>query len=1137
MSYTISEERFNQQEAVNKLIDKAVSKDKDKIVIEGLYSSAKAFAISVAATKGIHIVLLNNREDAIYCSGDLYKLIDTNRVFFYPSSKNYSHKNAKKDSSHQVQRTAAINAVKNFTEGSSPYKNIVLVGYPHSISELIINRKTLNSAILKISKGDLLSHEFIKETLFEYSFERVDFVTEPGQFALRGGLIDLFSFSDNKPWRLDFFGDTVEKIKVFDIDTQRSLEEVDSIEIFPDIFESENIELEDIFNYSGKEATVWVNDVEYFTGQLKLLAQVASQEKSKEEKQAEADSSSKKNAQIDLGESVYIEKRVFGSEKFNGVLDSHKSFLFAPVTREYESSERIQFHTVPQPVFNKNFELLARDISQRIVEGYDVSILSENQAQIERLRSIFSSLEENGETKGIGNINFNTEEISIHEGFIDHNAKICLYTDHQIFERYRKVKPQRTVEKSERLTINEINSYQIGDYIVHIDHGVGQFGGLVKTTINGKQQEAVKLIYKDGDVIFVSIHGLHRISRYKSKDAAAPRIYKLGTGTWQKLKNQTKSKVKDIANDLIDLYSQRKAAKGFAFSADSFMQQELESSFIYEDTPDQLTATNSIKEDMERQYPMDRLICGDVGFGKTELAIRAAFKAVADSKQVAVLVPTTILALQHYKTFTRRLKEFPCNVAYLSRLKTAKEIKEISESLERGKIDIIIGTHRLLNKEIKFKDLGLLIIDEEQKFGVAAKERLRHLKLNVDTLTLSATPIPRTLQFSLLGARDLSIINTPPPNRLPIQTEVIDFNEEIIRDAINYEVDRGGQIFFVHNKVEDISSVEGIIQRLCPNVTICIGHGQMEPKVLERTVLDFMMGDYDVMVATTIVENGIDIPNANTIIINQAQNFGLSDLHQLRGRVGRSNSKAFCYLIVPSMISLKEDARRRIRAIETFSDLGSGFNISMQDLDIRGAGNLLGGEQSGFVAEMGFETYQRILAEAFAEIKEERGINQIDQNAGREVDYITDCTIDTDLEILIPDSYVAMTAEKIRLYKELDALKEEKELKRFIESMEDRFGPLPPQAVQLSYIVRLRWLAIELGFEKIFIKNGILIAWFVSNQLSAYYSSKKFSAILSFLQQQQKRFRVKEQKEKLYITVENVKSVEQAYNIFLEMKL
>lgn len=1117
MSHTISEDRFIRQETVKKLISWAEDGAERCVVIEGLYSSAKAFAISAAAVKGIHLILLNNREDAVYCSGDLYKLIDKERVFFFPPSKNFSHKSVNKDSSHQVQRTAAINAVKEYLEGSSKFKSIVLVGYPHSITELVINKKSLDSSILKISRGDTLSHDFVRETLLAYSFERVDFVSEPGQFALRGGLIDLFSYSDNRPWRLDFFGDTVEKIKVFDIDSQRSLEERECVEIFPDIYETPQIEQESIFSFAQGKSTLWITDEQYFRSQIKLIEE------------------HKREGEI-----------IFGSKELSTILESHKKALFAPVSREFESIQRIVFHTTPQPVFNKNFELLAKDISQKISQGYEVSILSENPNQTERISSIFSSLE------GVGHTHFDAEKISIHEGFIDHNAKICLYTDHQIFERYHRVKPHRTVEKSERLTINEINSFEIGDYIVHIDHGVGQFGGLVKTQTAGKQQEAVKLIYKDGDVIFVSIHGLHRIARYKSKDSQPPKIYKLGTGAWQKLKSQTKSKVKDIARDLIELYSKRRDARGFAFSGDTFMQNELEASFIYEDTPDQIKATSAIKEDMEMEFPMDRLVCGDVGFGKTELAIRAAFKAVADSKQVAVLVPTTILALQHYKTFTARLKDFPCNISYISRLKTAGEIKETSESIESGKTDIIIGTHRLLNKEIKFKDLGLLIIDEEQKFGVSAKERLRQLKLNVDTLTLTATPIPRTLQFSLLGARDLSIINTPPPNRLPVQTEVIDFNEEIIRDAINYEMERGGQVFFVHNRVEDIRSVEEIVRRLCPGVKSCIGHGKMEPANLEKTVLDFMMGDYDVMIATTIVENGIDIPNANTIIINQAQNFGLSDLHQLRGRVGRSNVKAFCYLIIPSVSSLTDEARRRIRAIETFSDLGSGFNIAMQDLDIRGAGNMLGAEQSGFIAEMGFETYQRILAEAFTEIREERelagakeGKDEDIGDSGRfragakreEIAYINDCSIDTDLEILIPDSYINITAEKIRLYKELDAIKEAKELQRFTDEMQDRFGPLPEEARQLTFIVKLRWLAIELGFEKIILKNGILIAYFVSNQLSGYYASAKFASILQFLQKQHKRFRVKEQKEKLYITVDNVLSVEQAYNIFLEMKL
>lgn len=750
------------------------------------------------------------------------------------------------------------------------------------------------------------------------------------------------------------------------------------------------------------------------------------------------------------------------------------------------------------------------------------------------------------------------EEIkySVHGGFIDNNVKVCLYTDHQIFDKYHRVKIKREVPLSERLTLNELNAFQIGDYVVHIDHGVGIFGGLVKTNINGKIQEAIKLIYKDNDVIFVSIHGIHRISRYKSKDGTPPKIYKLGTGAWEKLKSTTKSKVKDIAKDLIKLYAERRSSKGFAFSADSYMQYELEASFMYEDTPDQLKATVAVKGDMERDYPMDRLVCGDVGFGKTEIAVRAAFKAVADSKQVALLVPTTILALQHYKTFKGRLKDFPCNIEYISRLKTAKEIKSIAEKLKEGKIDIIIGTHRLLNKEIVFKDLGLLIIDEEQKFGVAAKEKLRQLKLSVDTLTLTATPIPRTLQFSLLGARDLSIINTPPPNRLPVQTEIIDFNEEFIRDIIKFEIERGGQVYFVHNRVEDILAVEDIIKRICPGIKTCVGHGQMDPKELEGIILDFMAGDYDVLVATTIVENGIDIPNANTIIINQAQNFGLSDLHQLRGRVGRSNIKAFCYLIVPSMASVTDDARRRLRAIEAFSDLGSGFNIAMQDLDIRGAGNLLGGEQSGFIADMGFETYQRILSEAFIEIKQEEyakeesddklRIKEIEKGESNslvyrdaikiEEQFIIDCSIDTDLELLIPDTYIPQISEKIRLYKELDAITSEESLVKFTEELKDRFGELPEQLVQLTYVVRLRHIAIKLGFERIVIKNGIMLAYFVTNQNSPYYKSELFSKILGYINSNPQKSRLKEQNNKLLLRVMGTDSMEKAYNIVSQMK-
>lgn len=1102
----LTTDKFSSQSASAELVEWFTLPERETIVLEGLYSSAKAFAIASAAKKGIHTVLLNNREDAAYCSSDLYSLMGKERVFFFPSSLNHSAKGDKRDASFQVQRTAAIQALNLFRQGKFPAESMVLVAYPHSVAELIPDTKKVNSSILSISKGDTLTHEFVKETLIAYGFERTDFVSEPGQFALRGSLIDLFSYADNRPYRIDFFGDTVENIRIFDIDSQRTIEEQESIEIFPNINEGNtSAEVTDIFTFAGENSAVWITDAEYFSGQIETIFNLRRE-----------------------GENL------IAPEDYEKLVAERKRVLFGPVSPVYkvDYSKKIQFHTTPQPSFNKNFELLAREIDQKNEEGFEVSILSENPNQIERLNQIFSSIEGH-------RVKFTPLSYSLHEGFTDHNSKICLYTDHQIFDRYHRVKTHRTVEKSERLTINDLNSFQIGDYIVHIEHGVGVFGGLVKTNINGKVQEAVKLIYRDGDVIFLSIHGLHRISRYKSKDSTAPKVYKLGTGAWNKLKTQAKSKVKDIAADLIELYAKRRDSRGFAFSPDTYMQHELEASFIYEDTPDQYKTTQAIKEDMEQLYPMDRLVCGDVGFGKTELAIRASFKAVADSKQVAVLVPTTILALQHYKTFSSRLKEFPCRIEYLSRLKSAKQIKEISEDLEKGKIDIIIGTHRLLNKEIKFKDLGLLVIDEEQKFGVAAKERLRQLKADIDTLTLTATPIPRTLQFSLLGARDLSIINTPPPNRLPVQTEIIDFNDDLIRDSINFELERGGQVFFVHNRVEDIRSVEDIIRRLCPAAKICVGHGQMEPAALERVVLDFMMGDYDIMIATTIVENGIDIPNANTIIINQAQNFGLSDLHQLRGRVGRSNKKAFCYLIVPSMLSVTDEARRRLKAIEAFSDLGSGFNIAMQDLDIRGAGNLLGGEQSGFIAEMGFETYQRILSEAVDELRQERGMDAVPGSPfmHKKEEYVSDCTIDTDLEILIPDDYVSITAEKIRLYKELDAVENEKELSAFMDSVKDRFGPVPEQVKELADTVRLRWLAMELGFEKIVLKNGMLIAYFVSNQMSGYYKSAKFAGVMGFLQKQNRRFEMKQQNEKLYIIVKRVESIEKAYKLFLEMKL
>ena len=814
---------------------------------------------------------------------------------------------------------------------------------------------------------------------------------------------------------------------------------------------------------------------------------------------------------------MYKDKSFFSElKKFKNI------YMELPLSRQEE--EVIKFNISPQPVFNKNFELLTEDIRTKIENGYRVRIYGEKQSQLERLKSILS---QNG---GIF-----PEFISgsnIHNGFIDNDNKVCCYSDHEIFDRFHRVSIRRTVEKSEQLTINDLTSFAIGDYIVHIDYGVGVFGGLVRMKDDkGRMHEVVKLIYKDNDVVFVSVHALHKISRYKSKDSEPPKIHKLGSKAWQNLKASTKSKVKDIAKDLIQLYAKRKSARGFAFSADTYMQQELESSFMYEDTPDQEKAVLAVKRDMEDDCPMDRLVCGDVGFGKTEVAVRAAFKAVADSKQVAVLVPTTILALQHFNTFKNRLKDLPCNIDYVSRLRTAKEISDIQRRLKAGTLDIVIGTHKLIGKGFEFKDLGLLVIDEEQKFGVGAKEKLRQLKASVDTLTLTATPIPRTLQFSLLGARDLSIISTPPPNRIPIQTEIMLFDHDEVRKIINYELNRGGQVFFVHNRVEELQSIEDILHRLIPDMRICTAHGQMEPKVLENKILDFMAGDYDMLLCTTIIENGLDIPNANTIIINQAQNIGLSDLHQLRGRVGRSNKRAFCYLMVPPLVSMTEDARRRLKAIESFSDLGSGFNIAMQDLDIRGAGNLLGAEQSGFITDMGFETYQKILAEAMEELGVETGITVKSSNDN----YVSDCTIETDQLALIPDSYIDMTAEKIRIYKELDSLSSDKEINQMKTRLSDRFGDIPEELLRLFDIVRIRQLGQKLGFEKIIIKNGVMIAFFISNPLSQYYKSERFSKILESLSIHPNLFELKQNDNRLRIFSRNIDGISKAYQILSKL--
>ena len=1050
-------------ESVKGLISK--SGKSREVFCEGLFLSARWFVVSQYDYEGVQLIVMPDKDSAEYCAADLYNLIEGDRVFFLPhSGKNLERSNYK--STLGVQRTSSIGKILSYESDT-----LIVVTYPAALEELIPSAENIRKSIMKISVGDEISHDNIVEALFDAGFERVDFVAEPGQFAIRGAIVDIFSYSYNDPFRISFFGDEVDSINIFDCNTQLSKEKSEAAEIYPDITADEGeCQMSSVIDILPDDALIWLDSSD-----------------------------------------MYRENDFFAKlDKFR------KIYLDLPLARQ--NIESIVFNITPQPVFNKNFELLTEDIRRRLEEGYRVRIYGEKKSQLERLQSILLQ-------NSILLPEF-ISECNIHNGFIDHDNKVCCYSDHEIFDRFHRVSIRRTVEKSEQLTLNDLTSFAIGDYIVHIDYGVGIFGGLVRMKDDkGRMHEVVKLIYKDNDVVFVSVHALHRISRYKSKDSEPPKIHKLGSKVWQNLKSSTKSKVKDIAKDLIQLYAKRKSTKGFAFSPDTYLQQELESSFMYEDTPDQEKAVTAIKNDMEDTCPMDRLVCGDVGFGKTEVAVRAAFKAVADSKQVAVLVPTTILALQHFNTFKNRLKDLPCNIDYVSRLRTAKEIADIQKRLKAGTLDIVIGTHKLIGKGFEFKDLGLLIIDEEQKFGVSAKEKLRQLKASVDTLTLTATPIPRTLQFSLLGARDLSIINTPPPNRIPVQTEIMLFDHDEVKKILNYELNRGGQIFFVHNRVEELESIHDILKRLVPDMKICVAHGQMEAKVLENKILDFMAGDYDMLLCTTIIENGLDVPNANTIIINQAQNIGLSDLHQLRGRVGRSNRRAFCYLMVPPLTSITEDARRRLKAIESFSDLGSGFNIAMQDLDIRGAGNLLGAEQSGFITDMGFETYQKILAEAIEELGVETGI----VTKGKNESILSDCTIETDQLALIPDTYIDMTAEKIRIYKELDSLSSDKEMENMKIKLSDRFGTLPEEVLRLFDIVKIRQLGQKIGFEKIIIKNGVMIAFFISNPMSQYYKSDRFSKILENITKHPNLFELKQNDSKLRIFAKNIDSISKAH--------
>lgn len=1047
-------------------LQKRLDKGRGDIFCRGLFLSARWIVLSGVVRKGVHFIILPNIEAAEYCTSDLYNFVDGDRVFFLPESgRNVERSNYK--SSLAVQRTAAISSI---ISGEDDLK--LIVSYPEAIAEKVPSVKEISDSIMSIRKGDEISHEKIVAALSAGGFERVDFVSAPGQYAIRGSLVDIFSYSNNYPYRISFWGDEVEKINSFDCNTQLSTGEEDNIEIVSDVMSSGSEDGQCILEMLPEGSVLWLDSSDMYSGQ----------------------------------------------EFFQFAGNFRKVYIDIPLGSQ--ADDAVIFNISPQPSFNKNFELLTEDIRGRIEGGCKVMIFGDKVSQLDRIQSILS---QNG-----GLMPEFVKGKNIHNGFIDSEDKICCYTDHEIFDRFQRVSLRRTVEKSEQLTINDLNSFNIGDYVVHIDHGVGIFGGLVRMRDDkGRVREVVKITYKDGDVVFVSVHSLNKISRFRSSDGEPPRISKLGSKTWGALKTSAKSKVKDIAKQLIQLYAKRRSSKGFAFSADTYLQEELESSFIFEDTPDQEIATAAVKRDMEDDCPMDRLVCGDVGFGKTEIAVRAAFKAATDGKQVAVLVPTTILSLQHYNTFRQRLQNLPCTIDYVSRLRTPKETAEIKKRLAAGQIDILIGTHKILSKEFEFKDLGLLIIDEEQKFGVSAKEKLRELKHSVDTLTLTATPIPRTLQFSLLGARDLSIINTPPPNRIPVQTEIILFDEKEIKSIINYELNRSGQIFFLHNKVEELQSIYEILHRLVPDMKICVAHGQMEASRLEKIMLDFMRGDYDMMLSTTIIENGLDIPNANTIIINQAQNFGLSDLHQLRGRVGRSNKKAFCYLIVPPLVSITDDARRRLKAIEEFSDLGSGFNIAMQDLDIRGAGNLLGAEQSGFITEMGFETYQKILAEAMEELGVETGMNLHNERSV----FVTECTIETDQPALIPDGYMDITAEKIRIYRSIDSMSSDKEIDNYAKRLEDRFGTLPEEVKNLFLVVKIRNRGAALGFEKVIIKNCIMIAFFVSNPMSPYYKSEVFEKVMGRISDMGGKLELKQVENKLKIVARGVPSLAVAFNI------
>ncbi|RTY96020.1 transcription-repair coupling factor [Flavobacterium sp. GT3R68] len=1103
--------KYDKSSKVNQIAE-SLQQRENKIHLKGLLGSSTSFVIRSLFSKSElpFLLVLQDKEEAAYILNDLEQLVGEQDVLFYPGSYRRPYQIEDTDNANVLLRAEVLNRI------NSRKKPAIIVSYPEALFEKVVTKKELEKNTLKVAVGDKISIEFINEVLFEYEFKRVDFITEPGEFSVRGGIIDVFSFSNDNPYRIEFFGNEVDSIRSFDVETQLSIEKQRKITIIPNVenkFFQEN--RESFLEYIHEKTVLFIQDTDALFSKLDKLFQKA------EETFAALNATVKhlEPQQLFLNQSAFIKK----------ALDF--TIIELGTKPIFKTQKTFEFHIQPQPSFNKQFDLLLNNLGDNHFNGIKNYLFCSNDAQAKRFHDIFQTLDE-ANHESIRK-QYDTIVLPLYQGFIDEEMQIACYTDHQIFERYHKFSIKNGYSKKQTITLKELTTLSVGDYVTHIDHGIGRFGGLQKIQVEGKTQEAIKLVYADNDIVYVSIHSLHKISKFNGKDGSPPKIYKLGSNAWKVLKQKTKARVKHIAFNLIQLYAKRKLEKGFRYKPDSYLQLELESSFIYEDTPDQTKSTQEVKNDMESDRPMDRLVCGDVGFGKTEVAIRAAFKAVDNGKQVAILVPTTILAFQHYRTFTERLKDMPVTIGYLNRFRTAKQKTETLKELADGKLDIVIGTHQLVNKNVVFKDLGLLIVDEEQKFGVNVKDKLKTIAANVDTLTLTATPIPRTLQFSLMAARDLSVITTPPPNRYPIETHVVGFSEELIRDAISYEIQRNGQVFFINNRIENIKEVAGMIQRLVPGARVGIGHGQLDGKKLEELMLAFMNGEFDVLVATTIIESGLDVPNANTIFINNANNFGLSDLHQMRGRVGRSNKKAFCYFICPPYSAMTDDARKRIQALEQFSELGSGFNIAMKDLEIRGAGDLLGGEQSGFINEIGFDTYQKIMNEAIDELKENEFKElYADEDKGEEKEYVKDIQIDTDFELLFPDEYINNISERLNLYNELSLIKDEDSLLKYENKLIDRFGPLPKPAIALLNSIKIKWIATKLGVEKLVMKQGKMICYFVSDQQSQYYQSERFHQVLQFVQKHPTLCKMKEKQTvnglRLLLTFENVKSIRKA---------